>query len=99
MKLIKFGLPTCQPCKVLTEQMKDLNLGEHTLTEVNLFEDEEQLGLKYGIRGVPVIVVLDGDEEVERLRNISQVKAFLEGKQTVEGIFENLIGKEFRNEN
>ena len=75
MKLIKFSLPNCQPCKVLAEQMKEAGIKS---TEVNLFEDEEQLGMKYGIRNVPTVVVLgEKGQEVGRARNIEQLKEIL----------------------
>ena len=78
MKLIKFSLPNCQPCKVLAEQMKKEGI---KTTEINLFEDEQQLGMKYGIRNVPTVVVLDEKDgimqEVGRARNIEQLKEIL----------------------
>ena len=50
-------------------------------TEINLFEDEQQLGMKYGIRNVPTVVVLDEKDgimqEVGRARNIEQLKEIL----------------------
>lgn len=75
MKLIKFSLPHCVPCKVLAEQMKKEGIKS---TEVNLLEDTEELGFKYGIRNVPVVVVLDDNNvEIGRVRNIEQLKEVL----------------------
>ena len=78
MKLIKFSLPHCQPCKVLAEQMKTEGIES---TEISLFEDTEELGMKFGIRNVPTVVVLgeqDGImQEVGRVRNIEQLKEIL----------------------
>ena len=75
MKLIKFSIPTCQPCKVLAEQMKKEGIES---TEISLFEDTEELGMKFGIRNVPTVVVLDKKEqEVGRARNIEQLKEIL----------------------
>ena len=75
MKLIKFSLPHCQPCKVLAEQMKKEEIES---TEINLFEDTEELGMKFGIRNVPTVVVLDEKEqEIGRARNIEQLKEIL----------------------
>ena len=75
MQLIKFSIPTCQPCKVLAEQMKKEGL---ISKEVNLFEDTEELGMKYGIRNVPtVIVVDDSGNEIGRARDIEQLKKLL----------------------
>ena len=75
MKLIKFSLPNCQPCKVLAEQMKKEGIES---TEINLLEDTEELGFKYSIRNVPVVLVLDEKEqEIGRARNIEQLKEIL----------------------
>ena len=75
MKLIKFSLPNCQPCKVLAEQMKKEGIES---TEISLFEDTEELGMKFGIRNVPTVIVLDKKEqEVGRARNIEQLKEIL----------------------
>ena len=80
MKLIKFSLPHCQPCKVLAEQMKTegIESREHSVQEINLFEDTKELGMKFGIRNVPTVVVLDEkDVEVGRARNMEQLKEIL----------------------
>ena len=78
MKLIKFSLPNCQPCKGLAEQMKKEGIES---TEISLFEDTEELGMKFGIRNVPTVVVLDEKDgimqEVGRARNIEQLKEIL----------------------
>ena len=50
-------------------------------TEISLFEDTEELGMKFGIRNVPTVVVLDEKngviQEVGRARNIEQLKEIL----------------------
>ena len=50
-------------------------------TEISLFEDTEELGMKFGIRNVPTVVVLDEKDgimqEVGRARNIEQLKEIL----------------------
>lgn len=75
MKLIKFSLPNCRPCKDLTEQIKAEGIES---TEINLLEDTEELGFKYSIRNVPVVLVLDEKEqEIGRARNIEQLKEIL----------------------
>jgi protein-disulfide isomerase len=75
MQLIKFSLPNCQPCKVLSEQMGKEGIES---TEISLFEDTEELGMKFGIRNVPTVVVLNEQGvEIARARNIEQLKEIL----------------------
>ena len=47
-------------------------------TEISLFEDTEELGMKFGIRNVPAVVILDDEnQEIGRARNIEQLKEIL----------------------
>ena len=86
MKILKFSLPTCKPCVTLSEQMKELDLSNFEIQEVSLRADKEskELGDKYNIRSVPTLIVLDEQgNEVERIRNIIQLKTFLKTKSTL----------------
>ena len=94
MKLIKFSLPTCKPCIVLSKQMEDLDFSNYEVQEINLHENDETkvLGEKYGIKSVPTIVVVDDEgNEIKRIRNIVQLKQFLKTTFIFEDTFE---GKE-----
>ena len=80
MKILKFSLPTCRPCITLSEQMKELDLSNFEIQEISLRADKEskELGDRYNIRSVPTLVILDEQgNEVERVRNIAQLKSFL----------------------
>ena len=93
MKLIKFSLPTCKPCIVLSKQMEDLDLSNYEVQEINLHENDETkaLGEKYGIKSVPTIVAVDEEgNEIKRIRNIVQLKDFL--KEPPFLIFEAPVG-------
>ena len=80
MKILKFSLPTCKPCVTLSEQMKDLDLSNFEIQEINPKENKE-LGDKYNIRNVPTLVILDDQEnEIERTKNIVGLKSFLNKK-------------------
>ena len=64
MKILKFSLPNCAPCKTLSAQIKNLKI--ENITEINL-EQAIELGMKYKIRNVPTLIILDDNEnEVER---------------------------------
>ena len=93
MKLLKFSLPTCKPCIVLSKQMEDLDLSNYEVQEINLHENDETkaLGEKYGIKSVPTIVAVDEEgNEIKRIRNIVQLKDFL--KEPPFLIFEAPVG-------
>lgn len=80
MKILKFGLPTCRPCTVLTEQMKTIDLASFEVEEVKLRENKasKELGDKYNIKSVPTLVILnDMGDEIERVRNSAQLELFL----------------------
>jgi thioredoxin-like negative regulator of GroEL len=80
MKLLKFSLPNCVPCKTLSKQMEELDLSSFEVEELNLFDNIE-MGAQYGIRNVPMVVVLNNEGfEIGRIKNIEQVKELLENE-------------------
>ena len=77
-KLLKFYSPSCMPCKLLTNLLKEEQI-EHE--SVDITDDaNSQLVLKYNIRTVPVLIKVDGiGNEKERLLGFpgtAKVKAF-----------------------
>lgn len=93
MKLIKFSLPTCKPCIVLSKQMEDLDFSNYEVQEINLHESDETkaLGEKYGIKSVPTLVVVDEEgNEIKRIRNIVQLKEFLKTTFIFEDVTEGI---------
>jgi thioredoxin 1 len=62
MKLLKFSASWCGPCKMLTKVMESVEFPYEVVT-IDI-EDNEELILKYGIKGVPTLVLLDDKEEV-----------------------------------
>lgn len=77
MKILKFSLPTCKPCLILSEQMKELDLTDFEIEDISA-EKNQDLVEKYNIKNVPTLVILDEqDNETERVRNIVQLKTFL----------------------
>lgn len=65
MKVLKFYADWCQPCKMLSKTLEDVE------TDVE-FEDidiDEQMDLakQYGVRGVPTMVMLNDGVEVKRV--------------------------------
>lgn len=52
MKIMLFTLPTCKYCTPAKELLKD-----NKEVEIINLDDHEELGVKYGIRSVPTLVV------------------------------------------
>lgn len=68
-KCLKFGATWCSPCKALKpifekvsqmDEFKEIEFLEYDIEE----EDAEELVIKYGIRSVPTVVLLDENDNV-----------------------------------
>lgn len=70
MKLLKFQASWCQPCKMLTAALKDLEL-PFDVTEIDIDEDMDT-AMKYGVRGVPTLILLD-DEGKQVVTNVGSL--------------------------
>lgn len=70
MRLLKFSASWCGPCKMMTATINSIEDKPELLkniTEVDVDEDPE-LAMRFGIRGVPTLLVIDDSEsEVKRV--------------------------------
>lgn len=70
MRLLKFGAVWCSSCKMMTATINSIEDKPELLkniTEVDVDEDPE-LAMRFGIRGVPTLLVIDDSEsEVKRV--------------------------------
>ncbi len=66
MKVLKFYADWCGPCKMLSKIME--GMGDLNVEIVNIDVDNDQeTAVKYGIRGVPTMIVIDDEgKEVRR---------------------------------
>ena len=64
MKVLRFTASWCQPCKMLAKTLEEANTGMPI--EVIDIDVHPELAMDYGIRGVPTLVMIDGDIEVKR---------------------------------
>lgn len=65
MRILRFTASWCQPCKMLAKTLEETN----TLIPIEVIDIDvhPELATDYGVRGVPTLVMLDGDVEVKRL--------------------------------
>ena len=63
-KVLRFTASWCQPCKMLVTSLNEVN----TPVPIEVFdiEENEDLAVNYGVRGVPTLVMLDENIEIKR---------------------------------
>jgi thioredoxin 1 len=83
MKILKFEAEWCGPCKMLSKTMDSL-VFPYPIEVINI-DDDQKLAIKYGIRGVPAMILLDEDEK--------DVKIIM-GIQTKKELMDNFDAKE-----
>ncbi|MBA4378289.1 MAG: thioredoxin [Gemmatimonas sp.] len=67
--MVDFWAPWCGPCKLLTPTIEELArdyAGKAKVVKVNV-DDNQDLATKYGIRGIPTVMVFKGGLPVASL--------------------------------
>jgi glutaredoxin-like protein NrdH len=62
-KVMKFSRETCVPCKVLANYLAEKNVD----VEEYDVENDLELTTKFGVGGVPTLLLVDGDEVLDRV--------------------------------
>lgn len=62
MKILKFYSPCCGQCKVVAKEFKDHPI-DVPVEDINIIENPE-LADKYGVMGLPTILLLNDDGEI-----------------------------------
>lgn len=67
MKLLKFYAEWCQPCKMLSRVMQDVDLGV-PVENVDI-DSNMEMARQYNVRGVPLLVLVEDDGKVVRSKS------------------------------
>jgi thioredoxin 1 len=67
MKIIKFEASWCQPCKMLSKVINDVKDQITIEIETVDIDQDNELAKRYQIRGVPTLVMVDGEKEIKRV--------------------------------
>jgi len=79
MKALKFYATWCQPCKMLSKIIEEAGSKITMPIEDIDIEQNMELAQKYGIRGVPALVIVDEDgKELKRQSGMMQEDKLLE---------------------
>ena len=71
-KVLRFTASWCQPCKMLAKNLESVN--NKLPIEVVDIDVHPEMATDYGIRGVPTLVMVDGDKETKRMVGVKSLK-------------------------
>ena len=73
-KVLRFTASWCQPCKMLARTLESIPT-DYPIEVIDIDENQE-LSIQYGVRGVPTLVMLENDVETKRVVGM-QTEGFL----------------------
>jgi len=67
--IVDFWAPWCGPCQMMAPVFEKLSKefeGKVKFAKINV-DDYGEVGAKYGVMGIPSLVIFDGDREIGRI--------------------------------
>lgn len=74
-KILYFSATWCGPCKMLGPIMESLS-GQINYEKIDV-DNNQDLSIKYGVRNIPTLVLVENGEAVRRLTGLQQKEAIL----------------------
>ena len=77
-RVLRFTASWCQPCKMLSKILEDVNTG--TPVEVVDIDERPETAVEFGIRGVPTLVMVEEGAVTKRLvgvKTVQELEAFI----------------------
>ena len=71
-RVIRFTASWCGPCKMLAKNLENVNTS--IPIEVIDIDENTDAAIEFGVRGVPTLVMLDGNTEMKRLVGMQSLK-------------------------
>ena len=72
-RVIRFTASWCGPCKMLAKNLESIKTD--IPIEVIDIDENTDAAVDFGVRGVPTLVMLDGNTEMKRLVGMQPLKA------------------------
>jgi thioredoxin 1 len=84
MKYLYFSAPWCGPCRAFSPIMEQVSL-EVGVEKINV-DEQGDLAMKYGVRNVPTVILVDGTgKEITRHVGIQQKSFLMENYKNYNG--------------
>ena len=71
-RVLRFTASWCGPCKMLAKNLESINT--NIPIEVVDIDVHTEVAMDYGVRGVPTLVMLNGNTEMKRLVGMQSLK-------------------------
>ena len=69
-KILYFSAAWCGPCKILGPIMESLS-GQINYEKIDV-DNNQELSIKYGVRNIPTLVLVENEEAVRKLTGLQQ---------------------------
>ena len=73
-RVLRFTADWCGPCKMLAKNLEDVRMSSMIPIEVVDIDKSTDTAVEFGVRGVPTLIMLDGNTEMKRLVGMQSLK-------------------------